>query len=304
MVRRMTPSQFRNELNRVVQRRRQVVNEYNRKVKQEVDKVNREIRAYNQETKRRINQYDREVRSHNARVRAHQQRLRNEIARLNNKSVPSQYVIFRKSTLTVQRTYERLDSLATSDNYDGRYNDILDLSEQETANSLGVMNVLLGDTDMDSGVAPLDATNSLLVSALRNVSDDFAGRWQGALFALSPLNMDAARHFCTSAREIIDGILLMNAPNDAVINSVPGCERTQQGAPTRRARIKYILHSNEIVQDELESFVEADIEDIVQLFTIFNQGTHGTAGKFSISQLQAIRRRVEDGILFLIRLID
>lgn len=311
MAHRINLSQIRNKFNQAAQKRRQAVNDYNRKVrdynrkvKQEVDRANREIRAHNQEVKRRVDQLNREVRAHNTRVRNHRQRLRNEIAKLSNRRIPSQYVTFQRSVHTVQHTYEQLESAAESGHYNERYNDILDLSGQEAANSLGVINALLGDTEMDSVADSLGLTDSPLTSMLQGVSKDFADRWQGALFALNPRNTDAARHFCTSAREIIDGILLMKAPNDAVSDSIPDYERTQQGTPTRRARIKYILHSNGIAQDELESFVETDIKDIIQLFDIFNQGTHGTAGKFSISQLQAIRQRVEYGVMFLIRLIN
>lgn len=311
MVRRITPSQFRNEINRVMQRQRQITNEYNRqvrdynhRVKQAVDKVNREIRTHNQKVKQGIDQYNRGVSAHNARVHAHRQRLRNEITKFASRNIPSQYVPFQNSVYTVQRAYERLELVAESKQYGERYNDILDLSERETANSVGVINALLGDTETGLEVASPDLDHRSLTPMLQDVSSDFANRWQGALFALNPRNADAARHFCTSAREIIDGILLMKAPNDIVNDFIPGYDRTQQGTPTRRARIKYILHSKGIAQDELESFVKADIEDIVQLFDVFNQGTHGMAGKFSISQLQDIRRRVEDGIMFLIRLSD
>ena len=55
--------------------------------------------------------------------------------------------------------------------------------------------------------------------------------------------------------------------------------------------------------DPLEEFVENDLENIVQLFDIFNAGTHGTAGTFDLAQLKAIRRRVENGIMFLIEVI-
>lgn len=55
-------------------------------------------------------------------------------------------------------------------------------------------------------------------------------------------------------------------------------------------------------QDELGTFVDADMENLLELFETFNEGTHGAAGKFSFSQLQAIRKRVEDAIIFLDRL--
>ena len=37
----------------------------------------------------------------------------------------------------------------------------------------------------------------------------------------------------------------------------------------------------------------------MQLFRIFNDGTHGLAGTFDFLQLNAIKKRVEDGIMFL-----
>ena len=46
-------------------------------------------------------------------------------------------------------------------------------------------------------------------------------------------------------------------------------------------------------------FVENDVDDILQLFKVFNEATHGTAGKHAFSKLQAIRQRVEGGIMFL-----
>lgn len=293
MVRRICLSQFKSKVRQLEQKQRQAI-----------DKYNRDVRGHSRKVKQAVDQYNREVRAHNARVRANRQRLRSEIARLTRKNTTTQYVTFRTSVSQVQHAYEQLESAAESGCYDERYNDILDLSEREAANNAGLMNALLGDSEADSDAAPPDSADSPVTPLLRRVSDDLADRWQGALFSLSPRNLDAARHFCTSAREIIAGILDTKAPNDAVSSAIPECERTQQGTPTRRARIRYILHVNGMAQDELESFVEADMENVVQLFQTFNQGTHGTAGKFDITQLQAIRRRVEDGIMFLARLID
>lgn len=293
MARRISLSQFKSKVRQLEQKQRQAI-----------DKYKREVRAHDRKVKQAVDQYNREVRAHNARVRANRQRLKSEIAKLARKNTTTQYVTFRTSVSQVQHAYERLESAAESGRYDERYNEILDLSEREAANNAGLMNALLGDTEAESDAAAPDSADSPVTPLLRRVSDDLADRWQGALYALSPRNPDAARHFCTSAREIIAGILDTKAPNEAVSSAIPDCERTQQDTPTRRARIKYILHLNGMAQDELESFVEADMENVVQLFHTFNQGTHGTAGKFDIPQLQAIRRRVEDGIMFLARLID
>ena len=55
--------------------------------------------------------------------------------------------------------------------------------------------------------------------------------------------------------------------------------------------------------ENLEQFVEDDIENIVQLFDVFNKGTHGAAGTFDLSQLDAVKKRVENWIMFLTEII-
>jgi hypothetical protein len=164
------------------------------------------------------------------------------------------------------------------------------------------MNALLGGAQASEEAAS-EPRESPLTPILQAISADLGDRWQGALFALSPRNPDAARHFCTSSREIITRILDAKAPDADVIAVLPDCPRTPQGTPTRRAKIRYFLHLQGMSLAELESFIESDMDNVVQLFEVFNAGTHGSAGAFDLAQLQAIRKRVEDGILFLSRIM-
>ena len=99
-------------------------------------------------------------------------------------------------------------------------------------------------------------------------------------------------------------ILEIKAPDTEVIRVLPECDRTDQGKPTRRAKIKFFLHQKGMTDDALEDFVEQDIENIVQLFGEFNAGTHGAAGKFDLLTLSSIKRRVEDGVVFLSQLVN
>ncbi|MER9863003.1 hypothetical protein [Mesorhizobium sp. M0185] len=48
-----------------------------------------------------------------------------------------------------------------------------------------------------------------------------------------------------------------------------------QGKPTRKAKIRYLLGKKGMLHDKLEVFIETDITNIVQLFGVFNQATHG-----------------------------
>ena len=279
-----------------------MVRQMEQKHRQAVSKYNREVRAHNQKIKQAVDKYNRDVRAYNSRVRADRQRLKNEIARLGRQQVTTRYITFRTSVTAVQTAYDRLEYMADAGGLDERYNEILDLSEREAANNAGLMNALLGDAGSAGGLPP-DSPESALTPVLQSISTELGDRWRGALFSLSPHNPDAARHFCTSAREIITSILEAKAPDGAVFETMPDCDRTQQGKPTRRAKIRYFLHLKGMNQDELEAFVESDMNNVVELFRTFNEGTHGSAGSFDLPQLKAIRKRVEDGIMFLSQLM-
>ena len=64
-------------------------------------------------------------------------------------------------------------------------------------------------------------------------------------------------------------------------------------------RDAFLLSGKKLANDTVENFVEEDENNVMQLFRVFTDGTHGTSGKFTISQLVAIKCRVEDGIQFL-----
>ena len=124
-------------------------------------------------------------------------------------------------------------------------------------------------------------------------------RWSGAIFALNPRNPDAARHFCSSAKEILAGILNAEAPDADVLSQFPECQVTQQGTPTRRAKVHYCLEGSGLNNGALEDFIEVNINDLSVLFKDLNTGAHGPAGRFSLPQLVAIKTRVEDSIEFI-----
>ena len=79
---------------------------------------------------------------------------------------------------------------------------IADLAERETANSLGVANAIFGDAN-DSYFSAQSLTDTKVVGLLSRYNTELCDRWSGAIFALSPENLDAARHFCGSSREIV-----------------------------------------------------------------------------------------------------
>ena len=84
----------------------------------------------------------------------------------------------------------------------------------------------------------------------------------------------------------------------------PNCEITEKGNPTRRAKINYLLQQKELNDPLLEEFVDNDVKDILDLFRVLNDATHGLAGIYDHTQLSSIKKRVEDGIHFLSQIVN
>lgn len=280
MPRRVTPSQLRSMIRQAEQKQRQAINKFNEGVR----KWNREVDNYN-----------REARAHNARVRQNRQRLRHELFKLSRQTYQSRFVTYRTSVESLHSAFVRVEAKADAGVLGPQ---ILDLTESETANSVNVLNSLLDDAQAPS-TDPDALRQTSLDAELSEISSDLDQRWRGALFALDPRNPDAARHFCASSREILARVIESEASDEEVLRALPRCPRTPEGRPTRRARVQFFLHRKGLLDDDLEDFVERDLDNVVTLFNVFNEGTHGSAGTFTLGQLAAIKQRVEDAIRFL-----
>lgn len=302
MARKFNASQFRSQMRTAVNKfnsdvRREVnkVNAHNRqvvaRVNREIDSYNRQVARHNQQARTAVAKYNQAVRTHNSRVVADRQRLRSSASTIQVRTVSTSYAALGESTASL---HERQQDLASTYGSSPTYTQMLEMAERESANGVAVVEALLDDPASE---APADDTG--ILEYLAGLSEDLCDRWRGAIFALNPINPDAARHFCTSAREIFTEILEVWAEDYEVEEDNPQCERTPQGKPTRKAKIRYLLGKKGMLSEKLEDFIETDITNIVQLFSVFNQATHGTAGKHDFAKLKAIRKRVEDGIMFL-----
>ena len=289
MPRKISLSQFKNKV-------RQAQN----KQKQTIAKYNREVNQYNQKVKRSINQYNTEVRKYNARVRANRQRIASELRRIQSNTVTVRYQTVRSSAILLNSRYESLDAREQEFESINNGASFLDLSEKENANSLEVTNLLESESQEDTrSVDPSLLLRTEIVSILTSISPELNNRWRGALFSLNPENPDAARHFCTSAREVFVQILEINAPDAQVLSVIPNCEKTGTGVPTRREKISFLLQKSGIINDAAVDFVDEDVKNVLNLFRVFNDGTHGSSGRFGFDKLLAIKTRVEDGITYL-----
>lgn len=307
MVRRMTPSQLRSFARQQEQKTKSAIRRYNQEVdrvnrankaasdkhvrevnqhnKRVVDNYNRDVRQYNQKRKTAISKYNQAVRAHNAQVQRDRQRQLSALRSLTT----TRYVDVRNSAFDLSEQYERINSGSVIDQ------EILAAAERESGNSAALAYALNSDAE-----TPIDSIEDTgIQDYLSDLSEDLCDRWKGALFALNPANADAGRHFCTSVREIFTEILNGWAFNKDVFEADPNCETTQQGTPSRRAKIRYLLKLKGADTPEMLGFVEKDIDDILKLFPVFNKATHGAAGTLNFSSLKALKQRVEGGIMFL-----
>lgn len=262
---------------------RQAQRKAERQLKNELNQASRKI-------ERDIN---RKIRNYNSKIQHNRQIVLRELKKLQTHStmtIRSSYTIsldaMQKHYVTIGNVYQN-ESLTPQQEY------ILNLIEQEQANGLITANVV------ENNDFPAENTDDIEIGAkLQHVSDDLNNRWKGAVFAINPQNPDAARHFCTSAREIFTEFIELKAPDDAVFQYNPNCQKTNQGNATRREKIKYMMR-NSNMDESVISFAESDITNILELFHVLSDGTHGPAGRYSYQNLLQVKKRVEQGIYFL-----
>ena len=262
---------------------RQAQRKAERQLKNELNQASRKI-------ERDIN---REIHNYNSKMQHNRQIVLRELKKLQTHStmtIRSSYTIsldaMQKHYVTIGNVYQN-ESLTPQQEY------ILNLIEQEQANGLITANIV------ENNDFPAENTDDIEIGAkLQHVSDDLNNRWKGAVFAINPQNPDAARHFCTSAREIFTEFIELKAPDEAVFQYNPNCQKTNQGNATRREKIKYMMR-NSNMDDSVISFAESDITNILELFHVLSDGTHGPAGRYSYQNLLQVKKRVEQGIYFL-----
>ncbi|MFA5449086.1 MAG: hypothetical protein WC292_01410 [Clostridia bacterium] len=292
MAKKFNAAQFKNQM-------RQAQN----KVNQEIRKINHEIDKYNRDVNSAVNKYNQEVRRYNSQVRQNRARIDQELRKLLSQPTFRVTTTYTTSVKTLNSAYGQVSSYYDAIDYpsefeDRFYSDI----EQENANNLETANAIINGAREAAPAVSLQDT--AIIGQLIQISIDLDNRWRGALFSLSPANPDATRHFCTSAREIFTEIFNAKAPDKVVFAEYPNCEKTSIGNATRRSKIKYLLGKKGISNPNAESFVEEDINNILELFHILNDGTHGEARRYSFDKLYSVKKRVEDGLLFLCNIVS
>lgn len=279
MVRKISTSQLRSQLRRLESKQRTAINNYNRAIKN----------------------YNTQVKKINNELRRNQQKIKSELSKLNSGLRIT--MTYSTSVRTLNVSYQRVtNNYEVLENTNSKQEQLYDLIEQENANNLVVANTLNNPNDTAEIEGSLN--DSMIGDKLKILSPDLNDRWNGALYSLNPKNPDATRHFCTSSREIFTDIFDNYAHDEDVFNMFPNCDKTERGNATRRWKIKYFLNKKGIELKGADEFIDNDIDNILELYHILSDGTHGYAGRYTFIQLKAIKKRVEDGILFLCNIVS
>jgi hypothetical protein len=279
---------------------KQAIDKYNSAVR----KYNQAARNYNQDRRRAIDNYNSQVRKYNAAQRERRNKLNHLIDIFNQRPPQRIYtttITLRQSTETLKQKYLSLQSVTESFPDTPLDNILIDQPETELNNSIILYNSLTGIQD-GVNLPEENLQRTLIEDALYKISPELENRWNGALFSLSPDNPDAARHFCTSVREIYIKLLDIKAPDD-IVKMIPGCT-FYNNRPDRRSKIKYLLSQKSITINQLTEFIGTDIDDLLELFNLLNAGTHGDSGRYTIQQLLKLKKRAEDAIIFMTSIIS
>lgn len=261
-------------------------------IRQAESRAKRQMQSeINKATRKFESDMNRELRKYNSQVRRNQQVITRELNKLNSHTaIRSSYTT---SVDLMHRCYMAVDNAYVDSTITPSQERIINLVEREHINNLVTANAIENDEFDSENIEDIEIGNKLA-----NVSEDLDNRWKGAVFALNPKNPDAARHFCTSAREIFTEFIEAKAPDKDVFNFNPNCTKTERGNATRKEKIKYMMRNID-VNDKIVAFAEADIDNILELFHVLSDGTHGAAGRYEFQKLLQVKKRVEQGINFL-----
>lgn len=282
-------TQFKSKIRQIEQKQRIAINNYNRGVRQ-----------YNTQVQRAVNEYNSVVRRHNANVVHNRQIIQKELSHLRGGSYSYKitYTKYIASIENIQTYYDTIISKYPEGAVVGEHQEyVLDLIEKENAQALETANKFLENSNQSID----DAENIEIENRLAEVSIDLMNRWKGAIFSLNPQNPDAARHFCTSTRELFTDFIELKAPDESVFLYNPNAQKTERGNATRKEKIKYMMGDYNFDSCVAE-FIDADIENILELFHVLSNATHGEAGRYEYIKLIQVKKRVEQGINFLCKI--
>jgi hypothetical protein len=154
--------------------------------------------------------------------------------------------------------------------------------------------------NFDDAEVALEEVASGFESQLAQVDPRLVNLYRGAKSALAVTGYDRTRHFATSLRELITHTLHILCPDNEFSRWNTDSKLVDRDRPTRKGRLLYICRN--IRMGSFETFVDMDVKATLEFITLFQKGTHDIENSFTMEQLQAMLRRTEALLSYLVHL--
>ena len=161
--------------------------------------------------------------------------------------------------------------------------------------SLKYLKYIEKEIDSDSEQEYLDLVDNNCSKAeekIISINNSWGILLKGAEESLISKNPDKVRHTITSLRELITQILHTCAPDDDIRKIYINQKYYHNNKPTRRTRIDYILQKKYQNSDLLE-IIDKDIDAIIELFNLYQKGTHQILPTLKDEELIFILKRTK-----------
>ena len=166
------------------------------------------------------------------------------------------------------------------------------ISQFQLLENMGYINLNCPDEIKSEYTELIDENCSITEVKIRNINPDWLILLHGAQNSLNSRNPDKIRHTIASLRELITQILHYFSPDDEVKRKYQDEKYYNDGKPTRRTRIEYIL-MNKYENTPLVEIIDKDISSILALFDIYQKGTHEVISFLNDDDLLYILKRTE-----------
>lgn len=150
-------------------------------------------------------------------------------------------------------------------------------------------------------IAEVEQETSVCIGLLEEVDPALTRPYIGAHDALRGRSVDRTRHVLTSLRELWNHLLRRLAPDQNVIEWVPGetNKLLHEGRPTRRARVLYVCRC--LNNEPLSDFVVQDTRALVKLVEVFNR-VHELESELTDEQLHALLLRTDSWLTYILQI--
>lgn len=136
----------------------------------------------------------------------------------------------------------------------------------------------------------IDSYSAKAEEKIQEINSDWLVLLDGAKEALCSNNPDKIRHAITSLRELITQIIHFLAPDEEIKEKYTDKAHYHNNRPTRRTRLHYIV-SRKNSDTKFLKLVNADIDACLELFNLYQKGTHEVISSLCDEDLLLIAKR-------------